>query len=97
MENLNERIQKKAYSYFIERGMSHGRDFEDWLKAEKEILLQSRNKKNQKKIKTTVNSAVSSDMPYSSELPVCLKATEMAEHQRFADDDEPCDDGRSGV
>ena len=27
---------------------------------------------------------------------VCEKAPEWAEHQRFSDDDEPCDDGRSG-
>ncbi len=27
---------------------------------------------------------------------VCVKAPEMAEHQRLGDDDLPCDDGRSG-
>ena len=27
---------------------------------------------------------------------VCHKAPEWAEHQRLWDDDEPCDDGRSG-
>lgn len=27
---------------------------------------------------------------------VCEKAPEWAEHQRFWDDDEPCDDGRTG-
>lgn len=27
---------------------------------------------------------------------VCEKAPEWAEHQRLWDDDEPCDDGRSG-
>lgn len=27
---------------------------------------------------------------------VCVKAPEWAEHQRFSDDDQPCDDGRSG-
>jgi hypothetical protein len=30
------------------------------------------------------------------DLAVCSKAPEFAEHQRFADADEPCDDGRSG-
>jgi hypothetical protein len=29
-------------------------------------------------------------------LAVCTKAPEFAEHHRFSDDDEPCDDGRSG-
>jgi hypothetical protein len=28
--------------------------------------------------------------------PVCTKAPELAEHHWFDDDDEPCDDGRSG-
>lgn len=27
---------------------------------------------------------------------VCVKAPEWAEHQRLSDDDQPCDDGRSG-
>jgi len=31
-----------------------------------------------------------------SDPSVCIKAPEMAEHQRFDDADEPCDDGRSG-
>lgn len=31
-----------------------------------------------------------------AEPPVCTKAPEWAEHQRFDDDDQPCDDGRSG-
>ena len=31
-----------------------------------------------------------------SDPSVCTKAPEMAEHQRFDDMDEPCDDGRSG-
>jgi hypothetical protein len=38
---------------------------------------------------------MSGDQP-STELPVCTKAPELAEHQRFSDADEPCDDGRSG-
>lgn len=32
----------------------------------------------------------------SIEPPVCTKAPEWAEHQRSDDEDEPCDDGRSG-
>ena len=36
------------------------------------------------------------DIHQSTELPVCTKAPEWAEHQRFTDEDEPCDDGRSG-
>ncbi len=38
MEELHKKIEAKAYEYFIERGMTHGNDMGDWLKAEKEIL-----------------------------------------------------------
>ena len=38
---------------------------------------------------------MSGDHP-STGPPVCTKAPELAEHQRFSDTDEPCDDGRSG-
>lgn len=37
-DSLKERIQKKAYEKFVARGCKHGNDFEDWLKAEKEVL-----------------------------------------------------------
>ncbi len=37
-----------------------------------------------------------SDTDEEWEQPVCAKAPEWAEHQRFEDDDEPCDDGRTG-
>jgi len=30
------------------------------------------------------------------DLDVCDKAPEWAEHERFRDDDQPCDDGRTG-
>ncbi|MFO7965883.1 MAG: isochorismatase family protein [Desulfobacterales bacterium] len=32
----------------------------------------------------------------SEEIPVCTKAPEWAEHERLEDDDQPCDDGRTG-
>lgn len=31
-------IAARAYSLFLERGRSHGHDWEDWLQAEKELL-----------------------------------------------------------
>jgi len=37
-----------------------------------------------------------SDVQPSQKDPVCTKAPEMAEHQRLMDDEEPCDNGRSG-
>ncbi len=49
MENLNVKIQEKAYGYFMERGMSHGNDIEDWLKAEKEILQDEKKARKPKK------------------------------------------------
>jgi len=38
----------------------------------------------------------SSEENESLETPVCTKAPEWAEHERFRDDDQPCDDGRTG-
>jgi hypothetical protein len=34
--------------------------------------------------------------PTAEQEDVCLKAPEWAEHSRLHDEDEPCDDGRSG-
>lgn len=36
--DLQEAIRTRAYEYFVERGYQHGADFEDWLRAEQEIL-----------------------------------------------------------
>jgi hypothetical protein len=33
-----ERIARRAYERFEERGREHGRDLEDWLEAERELL-----------------------------------------------------------
>jgi hypothetical protein len=31
------RIERRAYELYLERGGSHGQDWEDWLAAEREI------------------------------------------------------------
>ncbi len=36
--DLQEAIRQRAYEYFEQRGYQHGADFEDWIRAEKEIL-----------------------------------------------------------
>lgn len=36
------------------------------------------------------------DEEEQADLDVCDKAPEWAEHERFRDDDMPCDDGRTG-
>jgi hypothetical protein len=33
-------IAKRAYQLFIERGGEHGRDMDDWLSAQRELLPQ---------------------------------------------------------
>lgn len=33
----DEDIRKRAYEIYVERGMGHGRDVEDWLQAEREL------------------------------------------------------------
>jgi hypothetical protein len=51
MEELRKRIELKAYENFLSRGMSHGNDREDWLKAEKEIQKKDNNQLNNKSTK----------------------------------------------
>lgn len=38
LKQLQEAIARRAYDLFESRGYEHGRDFEDWLRAETEIL-----------------------------------------------------------
>lgn len=39
-EELRKRIAQRAYEIHHQRGGQHGSDWEDWLQAEREILLQ---------------------------------------------------------
>ncbi len=43
---INALIAKKAYELFEKRGYSHGRDQDDWWKAEKEVLSRYKTSKN---------------------------------------------------
>jgi hypothetical protein len=38
MENVNDKIAKKAYELYLKRGGHHGYHMQDWIQAEKEIL-----------------------------------------------------------
>lgn len=38
MQELNQAIARRAYDRFEHRGRQHGRDLEDWLQAESELL-----------------------------------------------------------
>jgi hypothetical protein len=40
MDSLKELIEKRAYQLFLDRGGEHGYHIEDWLQAEKEIIIQ---------------------------------------------------------
>jgi hypothetical protein len=35
---MHEKIRFRAYQIYLDRGGEHGRDVEDWLKAERELL-----------------------------------------------------------
>ena len=37
----HEEIALRAYEFFVERGGIHGRDLDDWLKAEHELLVKN--------------------------------------------------------
>jgi hypothetical protein len=39
---IQDRIAKRAYDKFLERGSSHGFELEDWLAAETELIITSR-------------------------------------------------------
>ena len=36
--NVHEAIRTRAYEFFLQRGCEHGRDQEDWIRAEAEVL-----------------------------------------------------------
>lgn len=40
----HEEIALRAYQFFVQRGCAHGRDLEDWLQAEREVLAKSSQK-----------------------------------------------------
>jgi hypothetical protein len=36
--DISEAIRVRAYQFFEQRGYQHGQDFDDWLRAEAEVL-----------------------------------------------------------
>lgn len=38
--NLRNKIEKRAYEIFLHRGAQPGHHFDDWVKAEKEIMAE---------------------------------------------------------
>jgi hypothetical protein len=36
--DMQEAIRARAYELYAQRGYEHGRDFEDWVRAEAEVL-----------------------------------------------------------
>jgi hypothetical protein len=41
LENVRERIRQRAYENFVERGSIDGYDLDDWLNAERELIIKS--------------------------------------------------------
>jgi len=39
VQNVYEKIAAKAYEYFVEGGCINGHDVDDWVRAERELLL----------------------------------------------------------
>jgi hypothetical protein len=44
---LRNRIEKRAYEIFLHRGAQPGHHFDDWVKAEKEIMAEVSREKGQ--------------------------------------------------
>jgi hypothetical protein len=40
-KSLEEKIRRRAYELFLGRGAQHGRDLDDWLQAETELVRQA--------------------------------------------------------
>jgi len=59
-EEIERKIAERAYFYFAERGYVHGHDFEDWIRAEKEILEELNSTKRKKSGSTTRKRTTSS-------------------------------------
>jgi len=38
--NIQDAVRIRAYELFKERGYRHGYDFDDWLRAENEVMVQ---------------------------------------------------------
>jgi hypothetical protein len=45
---LKNRIEKRAYEIFLHRGAQPGHHFDDWVKAEKEIMAEIAREKGNK-------------------------------------------------
>jgi hypothetical protein len=41
-ESTQERIAKRAYELYVERGRALGHDLDDWLQAEREVCAEAR-------------------------------------------------------
>src|SRR5262245_44312979 len=39
LQDVRDRITRRAYESFVERGSVHGHDVEDWINAERELLI----------------------------------------------------------
>src|SRR5215470_3760512 len=39
LENVKQRIAERAYESFVERGSVHGHELDDWLNAERELII----------------------------------------------------------
>ncbi len=58
LENIHDRIMKRAYDIFAENGMQHGNDLEHWLEAERELVwkpeIELSEENNEYKLKVAV-------------------------------------------
>ena len=39
LDEIRQRIAERAYENFVGRGAVHGHDFDDWIKAERELFI----------------------------------------------------------
>lgn len=88
--------EEKAWVVHLQRGNKELKTFLDDGDAEKCMLGEQCVGLGIMVAQLRANIEVLAGDQAPSDPSVCTKAPEMAEHQRFDDADEPCDDGRSG-
>jgi len=43
VKSSSEQVARRAYELFLARGAGHGRDLDDWLEAERQVIEQAPN------------------------------------------------------
>lgn len=71
-QELREEIARRAYEIFVHRGNEHGRDIDDWLQAESEVLHSYRH--DRRESPEAITARAGSPVTFSADLAHCRHA-----------------------